>query len=89
MKYVYYIYEKSDDPFDLEGLAIYETFEKAVQITKELVKKELEYMNSTTDEENLEIVLSSSKEKQIFIAKIVNDEETFYTAIVRKVPFVS
>ena len=88
MRYVYYVHEKLDEDFSLEELVVYETFDKAVQIAKELIKKEFEYITSSSDEKNLETDLFLKKEKEFFKGKISNEDETFYVITVKKIPII-
>lgn len=88
MHYVYYTYEKLDTEFSLDELVVYETFEKAVIVAKELLQKELEYIKSSLDEEDLDTDIFFKKEKEFFKATISNDNDTLYHIVVKKIPSV-
>ena len=50
MKYVYFIQEKDEDSvFDDDDFVVYETFQTAVSISKQLIKDKLAYLKENFD----------------------------------------
>lgn len=88
MKYVYFIQEKDEDSvFDDDDFVVYETFQTAVSISKQLIKDKLAYLR-----ENFDVAYQSDiyikEEKEIFEAEISDDDEVTYRVSIKKIPLV-
>lgn len=88
MKYVYFIQEKDEDSvFDDDDFVVYETFQTAVSISKQLIKDKLAYLK-----ENFDVAYQSDiyikEEKEIFEAEISDDDEVTYRVSIKKIPLV-
>ena len=88
MKYVYFIQEKDEDTvFDDDDFVVYETFQTAVNISRQLLKDKLIYLK-----ENFDISYQSDiyfkEEKEIFEAEISDDDEVTYRISIKKIPLV-
>lgn len=88
MKYVYFIQEKDEDTvFDDDDFVVYETFQTAVSISKQLIKDKLAYLR-----ENFDVAYQSDiyikEEKEIFEAEISDDDEVTYRVSIKKIPLV-
>lgn len=91
MKYVYYILEKNEET-DLnedEGFVVYDTFEKAVSVSKELLLQEFNYIESSYDDMDLEKDFIINNDKEICEASIYNEDEVIYRLSVKKIPVIS
>lgn len=89
MRYVYYTYENLDEEFTLDELIVYETFDQAVQIAKELMKKEFKYIQSSWEGNDLDSSLFLKKDKEFFEGKIFDDDKNLYVITVQKIPLIS
>ena len=86
MKHVYIVVEKSEDSStDEEDLVVYATFQKASSISKQLLKQEFEYIQSSYDEVDLQKDFFENTEKEIYEASIYNEDEVFYRVSVKKI----
>ena len=88
MDFVYTINEKNENSqFDDDDFIVYKTFEKAVQISKNLLKEEFKIIKENLDDCNDKLEASEyiNVDKEIFEAEISNNEEVFYTVSVKKI----
>lgn len=90
MKHVYYILEKSDENNldEDDGFVVYATFEKAVEVSKELLIQEFNYIQSTYDDIDLEKDFVTNTNKEICEASIYNEDEVIYRLSVKKIPVI-
>lgn len=93
MKYVYQIIEKSESDFfsnnDDEDLSLCATFDKAVQISNELLKLALEYKEENFDDK-LSCHTKFNKEKEIYSSHIetVKEKEEVYNITIKKIEII-
>jgi hypothetical protein len=82
MRHVYIVVEKNEDS---TTLVVYATFQKAVSISKQLLKQEFEYIQSSYEEKDLQQDFFENTEKEIYEASIYNEYEVFYRVNVKKI----
>ena len=88
MKYVYFIQEKDEDTvFDDDDFVVYETFQTAVTISKQLLKDKLAYLKENFDT-SYQSDIYLKEEKELFEAEISDDDEVTYRISIKKIPLV-
>ncbi len=88
MKHVYFIQEKDEDTvFDDDDFVVYETFQTAVTISKQLLKDKLAYLKENFDT-SYQSDIYLKEEKELFEAEISDDDEVTYRISIKKIPLV-
>lgn len=91
MKYVYYILEKIEytNVDNEEDFVVYETFDKAVSVSKALLKQEFDYIESLYDESNLEQDFVVNVQKEVCEGSVFNEDDVLFRLSVKKIPVLS
>ena len=88
MKHVYFIQEKDEDTvFDDDDFVVYETFQTAVTISKQLLKDKLAYLKENFDT-SYQSDIYLKEEKELFEAEISDDDEVTYRISIKKIPLI-